>query len=85
MITTTLSGIITLLPFVILAIVYVLLLHPQKSPNAPFNQKIIVGARVKTKSGIIGRVAKIHESSFILETYDGTLIVMHLHAVDEYL
>ena len=81
-----LSEIITVFPFVVLALIYLLVLHtPQGGKFAPFSSKLKPGVRVNTKSGIIGCVAKINTTTFILETYDGALIEMHLSAVTEIL
>lgn len=84
MLSIDLPHIITLLPFVILALIYLLVLHtPHKEKifSAPGTLK--PGTRVVTKSGIIGCIAKTNKTTFILETYDGTLIEMDLASITE--
>ncbi len=79
-----LSGTITVLPFVILALVYLLVLHTPQSPQfTPLAEKLTPGDRIITKSGIIGCIVKISAKTCILEVYDGSLIEMSLNAVSE--
>ena len=79
-----LPHIIAILPFAIMGMIYLLVLHtPQGNKFSAFAGKLKPGMRVNTKSGIIGCVAKINDKTFILETYDGALIEMHLSAITE--
>lgn len=79
-----LPELIAILPFALLAMIYLLVLHtPEGNKFNALSGKLKSGIRVSTKSGIIGYVAKINDKTFILETYDGALIEMHINAITE--
>ena len=84
MLEIALPALVALLPFVILGIIYVLILHtPQGSKFTHLNPTLKVGNRVNTVSGIIGCVVKIKQKTFVLETYDGALLEMAFASATE--
>ena len=76
MIEKIIAYIVTIIPFVALAISYLLLLYfpSKKALNLP---KLNIGDKVLTGGGIIGHVAKIEPEYIMLELFDGSLIQVH--------
>jgi preprotein translocase YajC subunit len=73
MIEEIIAHIVTIIPFLSLAVCYFLLLYfpSKKAGTLP---QLHISDKVLTKGGIIGHVAKIEQDFIILELFDGSLV-----------
>ncbi|MHC5309482.1 preprotein translocase subunit YajC [Myroides sp. LJL116] len=73
------EGLQQFLPIILMfAVIYFLMIRPQQKrakKEKEFEANIAVGDRIITKSGLHGRIAELNDTTIVLETMAGKLLM----------